>query len=221
MNLEHLENFKTYAHGPIQQDEALFLYAVCKMIRPRVVLEFGIQDGLSTHNFALAKDPECLLFSFDIDPQCVRKGIEKLHGIPNCILRAKDCRDFVPEDVQNLPVDICFVDCAHKLATNQVCIRRVMPCMSSTGIFAIHDTGTWTKKAFDAAPEDYKQKTKAGIRLTREFNQNPAARIPAVPQEQMTANWLVTEFPEYNSIHFHSENYFRHGITLLQKKRML
>lgn len=218
MEIKHLDCFVTYKHGPIQQDEALFLYSVVKMTRPRVILEFGIQDGLSTLNFAVAKDRECQLFSFDNDPEAVRKGREKVKEIPNCFLETKDCRDFLPGDVFDQLVDICFLDCAHDLEINKQCVRRFMPCMNETGLVAIHDTGAWSKASYDAAPEEYKQSAQgrwlAERFVGREF-------WPAVLAERRTANWFLQEYPEYAQVHFHSSTYFRHGITLLQKKSKL
>lgn len=212
----HLRNYQTFIHGPIQQDEALFLLAVCKMVRPKVILEFGVLDGMSTYNFAVAKDSDCLLFSFDLNPEAVENGRRKVAGFPNCFLGVRNCTEFVPSDVRDLPIDFFFLDCAHVLEINQECLRRVIPCMSPEGIIGIHDTGYYTKKGFDAAPEDYKRwKEKLGERLERQD------RVPVILDETKTANWLTEEFPEYNSMHFHSANYFRHGISLFQKKRVL
>jgi hypothetical protein len=44
------------------------------------------QNGLSTLNFAKAKDDDCMLFSFDIEGWCVDAGRRLVEGIPNCFL---------------------------------------------------------------------------------------------------------------------------------------
>jgi len=212
--LNHLAYFETYKHGPIQKDEALFLYAVCKMIRPKTILEFGIQDGLSTLNFALAKDKDCFLFSFDIKKDCVNRAFEKIKEIENCFLLVKDCQEFSVEDVKNRPIDLCFLDAAHILEINKKCIRKFIPHMSDTGIIAIHDTGAWSKEACSSFPSNYK----ISPRMKTFLDDKETRFLPAVASERLTVNWFLEEYPEYSQIHFHSATFFRHGITLIQKK---
>jgi hypothetical protein len=133
-------------------------------------------------------------------------------------LIVKDCRNFESADALNLPVDICFLDCAHNLEINKECISRFMPSMSDAGIIAFHDTGAWTKAAFDAAPLEYKN-TDTGKWLEERYQTH--AIWPAVAEERRTINWMLDAYPEYSQIHFHSTTYFRHGITLLQKTMKL
>lgn len=43
--------------GPVQDDEALLLYALCRVMRIGLVVEIGVQNGYSTRNFLAAVRP--------------------------------------------------------------------------------------------------------------------------------------------------------------------
>ena len=211
----HLNKYSTYIHGPIQRDEALFLYSLCKMVRPGLIVEFGLQDGLSSLNFCIAKDASCFHYGYDLDENSVNKTKEKCKNYKNCFFEKMNCIDFNSSKIGNKLIDICFLDCSHNLEINKICILKILPCLSAQGILAIHDTGNWSKVGFESAPESFKNSSK----LARRFK--TAVSVPAVRAEQLTVNWLLESHPEYSQIHFHSKNYFRHGITLIQKKNSL
>ena len=42
------------ANGPIQRDEALFLFAIIRVVRPKNIVEFGFHGGRSAFNFLCA-----------------------------------------------------------------------------------------------------------------------------------------------------------------------
>lgn len=211
MNLEHLDKYETYWHGPIQQDEALFLYSLVKMIHPSLILEFGVQYGYSTWNFALAKDEDCKLFSYDIDLNCLNNVRKLFIGIKNFSFIHKNCLDFTFSDIDNQLIDLCFIDCAHILSINQQLIDKILPFMSKNAIIAIHDTGTHTRKAINKKPEGYENK----------LFDNPFVKEVCLVEERQTVNWFAEKYPEYSLINLHSENFFRHGITIFQKKSIL
>ncbi|UCC94762.1 MAG: hypothetical protein JSW40_08115, partial [Candidatus Omnitrophota bacterium] len=68
-DISHLRNYEEIVHGPIQSDEALFLYGLTKLIRPRVIVEFGF-GGRSSINFLKALPGDGLLYSFDCNEKC-------------------------------------------------------------------------------------------------------------------------------------------------------
>ena len=208
-NLSHLADFRTYVHGPIQDDEALFLYSLCKMIRPSTILEFGVLDGLSSLNFASAKDSSAHLYSFDRRDGCIQKARQKCHAFANCFFSVLDCTAFCHTHVANRQVDIFFLDCSHVLEKNQICIESVIPCMSDAGIIIIHDTGFYYK---DTVPDWH-------VSFNRNFEDSD--RMPVILAEQKTVDWMRESHSDWSQINFHSRNHFRHGMTFLQRSSFL
>ena len=54
-DLSHLiQNSDQMVLGPIQDDEALLLFALCKVMMIKNIIEIGVLDGYSTNNFIKA-----------------------------------------------------------------------------------------------------------------------------------------------------------------------
>jgi predicted O-methyltransferase YrrM len=216
MDLSHFDQYENYKHGPIQQDEAVLLYGLCKVIRPKTIVEFGIMYGGSSENFALAKDDDSFLYSFDVSPLFVRETRKRLQKFPNCHVRVRNCVDFEPGDIGCRSIDFVFLDCSHLFRTNQECIRRFMPCMSESGIVAIHDTGVWTREAWMNSPQEYRKKM-----VSQKFRTSALELVDIMPvfeDERKTVTWFLKEYPEYTLVNLHSTSILRCGITLLQKR---
>src|SRR5271155_4967100 len=77
-DLAHLDKFHENVSGPIQSDEALLLFALTKVLRPKVVVEFGFFQGYSATNFLMALDADACLYSFDPWQDCKKyaEGIQ-------------------------------------------------------------------------------------------------------------------------------------------------
>jgi predicted O-methyltransferase YrrM len=215
-SLNHLDLYKTYVHGPIQKDEAMFLYSIVKMIRPSTILEFGLQFGLSAYNFALAKDCESFYFGLDKKKYCVNNAKELCKNIKNCFFIESDCLDFSPDFLSNRKVDLFFLDCPHDFEINKKCLKKIIPILSDDGVIIIHDTGYYTLNGFEKSPESYKKKHKILGENIKKFG-----KVAVINAEQKTVNWFVDEYKEFSFMHFHSDKIMRNGMTLMQKSKKL
>lgn len=136
-DLSHLnqENEQTVV-GPIQDDEALFLFSLIRCTRISRILEVGGLDGYSALNFlqALNFRPDSMVYTVDIQPVAQQGNFHK------CI--QKDARDITPEDVDNKPLDFVFFDC-HEFEVQMTLYERLRACnvIDDNTILALHDTG--------------------------------------------------------------------------------
>jgi predicted O-methyltransferase YrrM len=66
IDFSHILSFREEQIGPVYRDEALFLFALTRVLRPQTIVEFGFKTGHSALNFLAAADPDCHVFSYDI-----------------------------------------------------------------------------------------------------------------------------------------------------------
>jgi predicted O-methyltransferase YrrM len=67
LSLSHLNTYREKGLcGPLQREEALFLYSLTRLLRPKVIVEFGFHYGHSSFNFLQAMGEDDHLYSFDI-----------------------------------------------------------------------------------------------------------------------------------------------------------
>jgi predicted O-methyltransferase YrrM len=134
-NLEHLtQNDDQNVSGPIQDDEALFLYSIIRSSRLQRILEIGGLNGYSGKNFlqALSFNNNGVLYTCDINP------VPKLAD--NHKLLIKNALDVTLEDLDNKPLDLVFFDCHHMLQM-EVYHRWVHHnIINDNTIIALHDT---------------------------------------------------------------------------------
>lgn len=105
-NLEHLVQEPSQAvFGPIQDDEALLLSAVCRVACAARIAEFGGESVYSARNFLAAVDgsPEGKVYTVDSGPVPVLA--------PNHRFIRKFAKDVVLEDFDRQPLDLVFFDC--------------------------------------------------------------------------------------------------------------
>ena len=67
-DIRHLKDYQEDWSGPIQSDEALFLYSLVRVVRPKTIVEFGFYKGHSAVNFLKAMPYDGILYSFDCAP---------------------------------------------------------------------------------------------------------------------------------------------------------
>ena len=129
-NLSHLtQKHGEVPMGPIQDDEALLLYALCRVIGIRNVLEFGVGKGDSARNFIAAG---CTVWSVDVNPIA---PLGEYHRMIH-----KSAEDVTPEDIQFQHIDLLFFDC-HVMGQLD-CLATLKEQISDRTIIALHDTGT-------------------------------------------------------------------------------
>ena len=133
-DLDHLtqEEGKTYL-GPIQDDEALLLFALCRVIGAKRVAEFGFGSGYSARNFLAAVGVGGTVYSVDI---------ELFHIIAeNHVAIVKSCGDVVSSDFGGEKLDLVLFDCHSPLQLQAFHRMRDGGIIDSKTIIAIHDTG--------------------------------------------------------------------------------
>lgn len=119
--------------GPIQDDEALFLYSIIRGSRLSSILEIGGLQGYSSHNFLKALSyGEGVLYTCDVNP------VPKLAENHKIII--KNAVHLVASDVDNKKLDMVFFDC-HDMVQMTVYQRLVEESLiDENTILALHDT---------------------------------------------------------------------------------
>jgi predicted O-methyltransferase YrrM len=209
-DISHLSAFSEVADGPVQRDEALFLYSLLRVVRPRTAIEIGFLNGRSALNFLCGLDADARLYSFDIDENCAELARDLFGNEPRLTFRTRSQADLTPDDIDGRPADFVFLDASHELDLNQRTFRRLLPLMARDAILAVHDTGTVPRR-FVRAGHYWLDSEVGWIADEREV----------MPGERAFLNWVLEEHPEFSQVHFHSSRTVRCGITLLQRSAPL
>lgn len=204
--LTHLALFSETSWGPVQRDEALLLYALVRVLRPRTVLEIGFLKGRSALNFLAALDADARLYSIDVDPAQAARA-QRLLGHDARFAFKVLSQDAVSAEVtDNRPADLVFLDASHDLELNQATFERLLAVMAPDAVLAIHDTGAIPR---ELVPEGHwwLQSDAGWIGDQREVR----------PDERAFVNWIRERHPEFEQLHLHSRQTMRLGLTLLQR----
>lgn len=136
-NLQHLtQPDEQNLPGPIQDDEALLLFALIRVTRIKRVLEFGSFPGYSAKNFCEATGDKGTVYSVDWGVDGVTPQVAKNHKVI-----VKNTSDVTPDDLDNEPIDLVFFDCHAYEAT--LCAFQNLSragIFTSKTIFVFHDT---------------------------------------------------------------------------------
>ncbi len=205
--LSHLNEDGTQS-GSVQQDEALLLYAMVKVLHPRTIVEFGFAGGYSAHNFLSAMPDDCRLFSFDPSDKALQasRAIEDhrfqfLHKPGEAVMY---------EDIGENLVDFVFIDASHDFDSNVAIFQKIKDWLALECLIIIHDTGLYNT--------DFMQGNIWDIPGSYLVGEKGYAHRPG---ERQFVNYLKTSCPEFDQIHFHSMNVGRMGLTALKKYQRL
>ena len=144
-NTQFLATYNNYTLGPIQQDEALFLYSLCKMVRPQVVLEIGCLIGQSLRVWINAGVP--FIYAVDAVISDEVKELRRGQGTNGMLCFEQDMKEPI-DFVRGIP-DLVFVDASHKLEDNIEVVKGLVNILGSGALFILHDTGHWAKHHVD------------------------------------------------------------------------
>jgi predicted O-methyltransferase YrrM len=209
-DLSHLSIFDEVADGPVQREEALFLYSLLRVVRPQVAVEIGFLRGRSALNFLCALDPDARLYSFDIDETCDARARALLGHDPRFTFRTRSQAELTRDDIDGHEADFVFLDASHELELNQATFSRLLQLMAPDAVLAVHDTGT-VPRQFVRPGHYWLQSEDGWLEDEREV----------MPGERAFMNWLLEEHPEFAQVHFHSQRTVRCGITVLQRSAPL
>lgn len=136
-NLEHLMQPEDQnMPGPIQDDEALLLFALIRVTRIKRIVEFGGVPGYSAKNFCEAIGGNGMVYTIDwgVDGPTPKQA-------SNHKVIVKNTADVTPEDLDNQPVDLVFFDC-HAYEASLCAFQNLKKAgiITDKTIFVFHDT---------------------------------------------------------------------------------
>lgn len=119
--------------GPIQDDEALFLFALVRAMRLRRILEIGGLDGYSAANFLKAVGSGGIVYTVDLQPVPARAA--------NHRIITKDVADVSEADLDHDRIDLVFFD-AHAYVPQMDLLMRLRRAgmVGDETVLALHDT---------------------------------------------------------------------------------
>lgn len=134
-DLSHLTQEPTQnVWGPIQDDEALFLYSIVRSSRLSRILEIGGLSGYSARNFlqamSLSKNP--VLYTCDLTE------VPKLADNHKIIV--KNALHLTKEDLDNEELDMVFFDCHDYMQIDIFFKLKEQNLIGENTIIALHDT---------------------------------------------------------------------------------
>ena len=206
-DISHLVQLNEKVWGQIQDDEALFLFSIVKVIRPKVLLECGMLTGYSTVNFLKALDSDAKLFTYDKKmynrslPAFLDKRFKFIF---------KSQAEFSPADIGFRKIDFIFINNGHTFDVNVEFWKKVIESTQPNGMIVIHGSGLHNKEELPI------EKT-----LPCVCELENLCGIEHVPAQRKFVDWLIDNYPEWEVVHFHSFSIYRHGLTFLQKKYKL
>jgi hypothetical protein len=205
-NLDHLtQPDNQRVAGPIQDDEALFLYSIIRGSRLSRILELGGLDGYSAKNFlsALNYGKPGVLYTCDINP------VKKL--APNHKIITKNVLDLTRDDVDNIPLDLIFFDCHTMLQMNMYYNLLACGMINDNTVIALHDTNLhYPYPSFNPGGRFIKQENG--------FSHQPVER--AMVNIFKTLDYDVFSISTNKTKHDNSLP-FRHGVTVCKKFKKL
>lgn len=141
-NLDHLtQALDQDVLGPVQDDEALLLFALVRCVRMRNILELGGLEGYSAKNFleALAFKSCGRVFTVDKDKTPIRGD--------GHVSIVKDIKDLTGKDIENVKLGLVFFDCHDESAEIQAFNRLVADgCIDDDTFLVLHDTNLHPKR---------------------------------------------------------------------------
>ncbi len=119
--------------GPVQDDEALFLFALIRVMLIRRVLEIGGLSGYSATNFVKAVGPTGVVYTIDI------KRVPKV--AENHVPIIMDARLITPAAIGDAPLDLVFLDChEYEVQMEMISRLREQNMITDRTVLALHDT---------------------------------------------------------------------------------
>ena len=195
-DLKHLNQEPNAAtFGPLQDDESLLLFGILKTIKPSIVLEFGTNDGHSSLNMLKALENNAKFYSYDI------QKLNSMQNDPRFKFYEKSHSDFIASDViNNLTIDFVLIDYSN-FETMKIGFTKMINQMSPNGVIAFHNTGLHVNE-IDKCSCDF---------------ENYCGGLHQI-ETRLFVNWILENHTDWQVINIHSYKFWRHGLTLFQKK---
>lgn len=215
-----LQNRKQTRVGPVQDDEALLLFALVRVMGVNRILEIGGLSGHSATVFsqAVACMPRPKVYTVDL------RRVPTVDNVHTTL--RMDAANLTAAHIDHQPVDLVFLDCHHYDATVAL-LRRLLRhnLMSRSALVVLHDTGM-TNYAFDRGkpPKWARDVTPDDPRL-RPTDAKGRRFFIHQPVERLAAMWLQRYdcAGEWQVIAAHDDEQRgatmnRYGLTIMQRK---
>ncbi len=193
--------------GPVQDDEALLLYALVRVMRVRRVLEVGGLNGYSARNFlaALGDETDAAVYTVDLKP-VPRQA-------PNHHVITQDCATLAPAQLHGLPFELLFFD-AHVADAQIALLDRLQAAglLRPDTVLALHDTNLHPARTADwAYPVQHEGRVEGWVHQAAERQM-----VNALHERGWDA--ISLHLPLARGDH---RLRIRHGLTLMQRFRPL
>lgn len=192
-DLTHLTQPENQAvMGPVQDDEALFLYSIIRGMRLERILEIGGGRGYSALNFIKAVNSKGVVYTVDV--------IEVPKLADNHIVFLKSASNLEAKDFNNEPLHLVFFDC-HEYEPSVTCYNNLVASgiITDKTVLTLHDTNLY--------PRDGRTTEEGFIHQ---------------PVERALVNYFsdlgYDIFNLHTEANVHSSEFpYRHGISIAQK----
>lgn len=199
--------------GNLQSDEALFLYGIIRVLRPKRVVEFGFLNGYSATVILSAMNGSGQTHSYDISDYARQTAIAFAKKNAGFFYHHKSQADFASTDVESLPVDFVLMDGAHDLQMNIDAFQKIKPLLSNEAVVMVHDTGLWHK--------EYMKEDEYAVLPNLNHKWLDDQRLSHQIDERRFVNWVMENESDWTLLHFGSPNTLRHGFSLIGRRRLL
>lgn len=203
-NTNWLHPYNETTLGPIQGDEALFLYGLVKMIRPMVVLEIGCLIGQSLRVWINAGVP--FVYAVDAVISDDVKELQRGQGTNGMLCFEQDMKKPI-DFVRGIP-DLVFVDASHKLEDNIQVVKNLLTVLKPGALFILHDTGHWHEK-------DMTEQRREFIRNFGGYKDEETGLYIHHPGEKETIKW-ISENTNWQRLDLWTTQVARYGLTIFQ-----
>ena len=211
-DLAHLATYNERMGGALQRDEALFLHALVRTVRPETLVEIGFFLGDSSFNFLRAMDAGARLYAFDISDRARARGAELQRADDRFVFRARSQDELAPDDIDGRSADFVFLDASHDLDLNKATFLRLRELMAPDCVLAVHDTGRVPRRLLEEIDH-------WALHVDEGWIGDDYYEVRS--GERAFVNWVLDEHPDFSQVHLHSRRTMRCGITLLQRREPL
>lgn len=183
--------------GPVMEPDLQLIKAVCNLVDPKVIVEFGFLRGIATRGMIEYTDRDAHIWTYEIEDRTRFATNDPKHT-----LLYKNMKDFSPEDIGNKKIDLVLFDASHVLSDSLPAWEAVKPHLNKGAIILVHDTGAYLKSKYNPSEISIKE-----VRGDYVYH---------CPDEHEFLKLLHAE--GYNCVNFTCLTKIRHGIAVLQKE---
>lgn len=193
--MDFLKSYSNDALGPIQYDEAVFLYGLALTIAPKKVLEFGSLLGHSTRVWLEAG---CEVTAVDVKISHEVAALQrKFPGMLELVQMPME--EYLPNFKDRF--DLVFWDAGHHFATSVQTFENNLLNFADA-MHVVHDTGVWH---YDVAPQHVQNNWPNSFKRYHTHQ----------PDEVRFVLYLIGR--GFHCIDFNTTRKFRHGLSVLKR----